>query len=584
MLLSFLRQIFQKNRTKTRHIPQFLEVPAQALSPIDAAITLANAGRMDDAITAYQCILKAEPELFLAQYGLAVLQASKGNFAQAHTTACLLTSRMPNMPEVWTLRATAAQGLELLNDALTSAYRSIALRSDASLVSYIGVLLFRLGEVAKSVAMFERALAMNPLDDATHSNRLFALTCLPGMSRELCIQAHFQWAEEAEKRIATLGLPYQGSHLPNRRLRIGYVSADLRNHPVAAFLEPVLQHHNPEQVEVFCYDCQGGDGDAVTRRLRLLAHHWIDCSRFDNSVMALRIQQDAIDILVDLSGHTAGNRLPVFAMKPAPVQVSWFGYMNTTGLSRMDWRFCDSTLCPPGAEVFYSEKLFRLPVTVVWAPVVDSPEPGALPALRNGYITFGSFNSWSKVSNAAIACWAKILLQTPQSKLRILANGADITVYCQAIEKRFAVYGISKDRLQISGTVPILEFLEIVKQADIALDPFPYNGGTTSFYTLWMGVPIVNLVTPGELGKAGLAILNNVGLGDLCTDSEAAYVDTAVALAHDLQRLAGLRSTLRLTQAHTTVMDAAKVVASVEDAYRAMWHNYLQQDEQNGSI
>lgn len=581
MLLGLLRKIFEK---KLAPALSAAHAANAQLSPLDEAITLANAGRLDDAIAAYKEILKTEPETFLVQYGLAVLQVSKGDFAPAYATSRLLSTQMPHMPEVWTLRATASQGLGLLDDAMKSVYRSIALRSDASLVSYAGVLLFKLGDVAKSVEMFERAAAMNPNDEPTHSNRLFAMTCLPGMSREKCIQAHLQWGREAQERIALLGLPYQGSKVPERRLRVGYVSADLKNHPVATFLEPVLQHHRPEQVEIFCYDCLGGEGDATTQRLRLLADHWIDCSRLDNLAMAKRIHHDAIDILVDLSGHTAGNRLAVFAMKPAPVQVSWFGYMNTTGLTRMDWRFCDGTLCPPGAEVFYSEKLYYLPACVVWAPVAGAPEPGDLPAARNGFVTFGSFNNWSKVSNAAITCWAQILLQTPHSTMRILATGADIAVYRETIEKRFAACGVAKERLHISGTLPILEFLETVRQADIALDPFPYNGGSTSFYTLWMGVPIINLVTPGELGKAGLAILNNVGLGDLCTYSEDAYVAAAVALASNQPRLMELRSTLRITQAHTNVMDAVKVVANVEEAYQAMWHNYLQQDQKNDRI
>lgn len=575
MLLGLLRQFLPKRKAPAAPLDTSIQAPPE--NSLDAAITLANAGRLQEAIGVYQKILATEPELFLARYGLAALQAATGDFAPAHATARILSQQMPNMPEVWNVRALAARGLGLLDDALASAQRSTALRRDAAMVSYTGVLLFQLGQVAQAVALFERALSMNAEDDGTHSNRLFALTCLPGMSRDDCIAEHLQWGKEAESRTALLGLPHQGTRQPERRLRIGYVSADLRQHPVAALLEPVLQKHNPLQVEVFCYDCNGGEGDAVTQRLRQLVSHWVDCSRLDNPKMALRIHADAIDILVDLSGHTAGNRLPVFAMRPAPVQVSWFGYMNTTGLSRIDWRFCDHTLCPPGAEVFYSEKLYYLPCTVVWAPTAGSPEPGELPALHNGHITFGSFNGWSKVSDAVIACWCTILLQTPNAKLRILANGGDIAVYRQAIEKRFAACGVAAERLLISGTVPILEFLELVRQTDIALDPFPYNGGTTSFQTLWMGVPIVNLVTPGELGKAGLAILSNVGLADLCANSEADYVEKAVALAYDVQRLSHLRQTLRGTQAQTAVMDAANVVSSVESGYRAMWRNYLEQ-------
>lgn len=572
MLLNILRKAFG-----TRHKALSLaDRERQLQESIAHAVKLASTGDTDAAIDAYEAILKREPEALPALHGMALLLVQKGQNQRALAIAEELTERLPNLPESWMVRALAARGLNLLEDALDAANRSVALRPDPAMVSCVGVLEFHLGRIADAIKTFERASALSPHDDSIHSNRLFALTCLSGYSREQLVKAHFDWGRDVESRIAPFSREFANDPSPGRRLKIGYVSADLRIHPVAALLEPILAHHNRDLVEIFCYDNHGGPGDSVTRRLQSKADHWMKCHQASDAALAQRIQEDKIDILVDLSGHTAGNRLPVFAMRPAPVQISWFGYMCTTGLTRIDYRLSDATLCPKDSEWAYSERVFRLPTAVAWAPSPDSPEPGNLPATDNGFITFGSFNNWSKVTDVAIECWAKILHRCVNSRLRLIATGGDTPGVQSGIAKLFGKHGIGEERLDISGTTSLANFLKVVREADIALDPFPYNGGTTSFHCLWMGVPIVTLSSGDELGRAGFGILNVVGSPELCAFSEADYVDVAVTLAHDTGKLQRLRSNLRSTLASTIIMDSTGVTSNVEAAYRDMWLNWIE--------
>lgn len=574
MLLRLLRKAFRPapSRQTSKDREHALKLAIQQ------AIKLAENGQIDASIAAYEAILKGEPESLLALHGLSLLLISKDRFIQAYAIARELTDQIPHVPEAWTLRALSARGLGLLDDALTAAEESVRIRPDPAMISCTGVIQFHLGRMQDALSTFDRAIALTPNDDSIHSNRLFVLAIWPAIPRETVVAEHFKWGRDVEARVKLPGLPHPNNRTPDRRLRIGYVSADLRAHPVATLLEPILLNHDRTKVEVFCYDCHGGLGDAVTNRLRRQVDQWIMCSKLSDTEMVGRIRADEIDILVDLSGHTAGNRLPVFAMKPAPVQVSWFGYMNTTGLTRIDYRLTDASLCPPGSEEMYSERLYRLPVAAAWAPQPNCPQPGPLPLLTNKHVTFGSFNNWSKVSESVISCWARILIACPESRLRVIAAGGNTPEVKQGIEYQFSRAGVPSERLDVQGTVPLTEFVQLVASVDIALDPFPYNGGTTSFHCIWMGVPFVSLKTDEELGRVGYGILCSVGLGDLCADSEDAYVELALKLAQDPNRLTQIRRTLREQLAHTGVMDAASITREVERAFASMWHNFTEHE------
>lgn len=578
MLIKFIRRCLRL----LRHHPSDKDRHSAIEAMFRHATALAERGEKEQAITAFEQVLAEDPEWIGALHGLGLQLLLCGHHERALALATEVAERAPGLADAWIIRTFASHGLGLMDEALHAARQAIALKPDPSYISFSGVILFQLGRVSEAVKEFERALALSPDDETIHSNRLFALTLLPGFSRQQLLEAHFEWGKRVDARFAPFRQPHINERNRERKLRIGYVSADLRHHPVAYLLEPILEKHNHSKFEIYCYDCQPGSGDTVTQRLSRHADAWIRCGADDYVTLANRIRSDQIDILVDLAGHTAWNRLPVFAMRPAPIQVSWFGYMNTTGLKSMDYRFADAGTCPPGAEGSYSERIVRLPTVVAWAPAVDCPAPSSLPLLENGFITFGSVNNWTKTSDEVIACWSRILLQSPQAKLRIVAAGGDTPQIVSEIQTKFSAHGVADQQLVISGPTSLFCFLSILNEIDIVLDPFPYNGGTTSFHAFWMGVPMVSMQTKEEYGRAGLAILSSVGLTELCASTIEGYIEVALGLANDGEKLTLLRTELRRRLKATPVMDAGLVTLSVENAYRAMWHNLV--DDQSSQL
>lgn len=563
--------------TRLRRAPE--PAAEQATRHVEAGIASLKAGNHAAAAVDFERALALAPRSVPALHGRATMHHVAGENEEAIALCDEVLAQAPEHVDAWCTRAFASRSLGRLDEALAGFRRAVAIDARPSLFSCVAGILFQQGHIAESVAEFDRAILADPDADFIHSNRLFVLNHDPRIDRDQLARAHFEWGRALEARTAAARLPHENDRDRARRLKVGYVSADLRLHSVAFFLSPVLQHHDRAAVEVYCYDNQSGRGDSFTERLRQHADHWVRVDQLDDVAFAARIRADRIDILVDLSGHTGGNRLPVFAMKPAPVQASWFGYMNTTGLATIDYRITDPVLCPPGSEAFYSETPFRLPSTAAWSPAPDSPEPTPPPVLANGYVRFGSFNSWSKVSEDAVALWARILASCEGSRLLVVASGGDTKDVREGIRVRFGYHGIDPGRLDIEGTRSLQGFLALVSGVDIALDPFPYNGGTTTFHTLWMGVPVVNMHTAEEIGRVGFGLLSGAGIGELSADNAQGYFDTAVNLAVDPERIARLRRELRARMSASTWMNGGEVTRNLEKAYRAMWHNHL-----NGSI
>jgi predicted O-linked N-acetylglucosamine transferase (SPINDLY family) len=357
---------------------------------------------------------------------------------------------------------------------------------------------------------------------------------------------------------------------PERRLRIGYVSADFRDHSVAFFFEPLLAHHDRGAVEVYGY-YNNTLQDAMTERLRSCTDHWIPCQGMTDEALAARIQADGIDILVDLAGHTRGNRLLVFARKPAPVQVTYLGYPATTGLSAIDYRLVTADTDPPGAEAWHSEGLYRLPRSLwCYRPAPDMPAVvPATPARRNGVITFGAMNNIAKVSEAAVAAWSGILRAVPGARLVMTSMPAGTAR--RDLQARLAAQGIAPERLTLHGKLPREEYYALLNEIDIALDPFPYNGTTTTCESLWMGVPVVTLIGETSAARSGYALLKGIGLDALAARDRDEYAGLAVALATDLDRLDTLRAGMRQRIAASPLRDEAGLTRDLEAAYRAMW-------------
>jgi predicted O-linked N-acetylglucosamine transferase (SPINDLY family) len=358
-----------------------------------------------------------------------------------------------------------------------------------------------------------------------------------------------------------------------RRLRVGYVSPDFKNHSVARFFLPLLAHHERSAFEVTCY-AELKRPDAVSERIRGLAEHWCPTVGLSNDELAERIRADGVDILVDLAGHTSDNRLLTFARTPAPVAVSWLGYANTTGVAAIDYRFSDAECEPPGeSDRRSSERIWRLPHGFhCFSPLDDAPAVTAPPNAARGSTMFGSFNNFLKLAPETIALWGRVLAAVPGSRLLLKSNFVfDAAAHRRHLE-RFAAAGIDPARITILPYMPDDHaHLAAYAEVDVALDPFPYNGTTTTCEALWMGVPVVTLRGDRHAARVGTSLLTRVGLAALIADDEAGYVARAADLAAAPERLAQLRAGLRAQVAASKLCDAAGFARDVEDAYRAMW-------------
>jgi predicted O-linked N-acetylglucosamine transferase (SPINDLY family) len=369
--------------------------------------------------------------------------------------------------------------------------------------------------------------------------------------------------------------PFPNPPLPERRLRVGYVSNDFYSHPVAYFLERVLTAHDHSAVEVFCY-ANNGRTDGLTDRLRAAADHWRSITQIGDAEGAALIRQDGIDVLIDLSGHTGGNRLTLFARRAAPVQVSWLGYFGTTGVPAMDYILADHHVVPPGEEEFFTEAVRRLPLSYhCFAPPADDVAIGPPPSQASGAITFGSFNNSIKITPAAVALWAEVLRAVPGSHLLLKSRQFADAGVCGTLSDQFAAQGIDPARLQMEGSSPRTDYLAAYNRIDIALDPLPFGGGTITAECLWMGVPVITLRGDRWTGRISTSFLSTIGLGEeLVADSPDTYVSKAAALAADPARLADLRAGLRRRLENSPLCDGPAFTRALEQAYREMWRNW----------
>jgi predicted O-linked N-acetylglucosamine transferase (SPINDLY family) len=428
------------------------------------------------------------------------------------------------------------------------------------------------GLMAEAAGHYRDALAIKP-EAETHTNLIFLLNYLPETKPEGHFAEHRRWSEWFEKPLRSTQRPHSNNHDPGRRLRIGYVSPDLRDHPVTSFIEPILKYHRREHVEVYGY-ANVKMPDAVTQRLRGCTSGWRDIYGLHPDKAVELIRQDGIDILVDLAGHTTDHSLLVFARKPAPVQVTWIGYPNTTGLDAMDYRITDVMSDPPGrTEQWHSEQLVRMPEAFsCYCAPVESPAIGPLPVLANGYVTFGSFNNFRKLSGPAIELWARVMREVPTAKLLIKSQGLGNPKTAQRLRDQFERAGAGPERIELLGAgLSKEQHMELYHRVDLCLDPFPYNGTTTTCDALWMGVPVVTLAGRTHVARVGVSLVTHLGHPGWAVESADAYVAKCRELASDLPSLAALRRGLREKMRRSPLCDAPRFVAHLESAYREMW-------------
>jgi predicted O-linked N-acetylglucosamine transferase (SPINDLY family) len=436
----------------------------------------------------------------------------------------------------------------------------------------------RQGKLVEAVAYYTEAIRLAPDAANIHSNRILALlyaTEFPEM--ELVNRAREFGLKVADPLLRMR--PFLNSRNPDRKLRIGFVSGDFRRHSVNYFFEPFLIHLDKDQFETFAYS-NSHMQDAVTSQLRERFDHWRNITSLNDDAAADLIEADQIDILVDLSGHTASNRLLVFARKPAPIQITWLGFAATTGVRSIDYRITDIYAEPVGLTEHLSvEKLWRLPRCsycyqgfTSGPAVIDHP-----PKDDNGYVTFGCFNNFARVNDGLLIQWAKIMERVPDARLLLEIAGLGDAEFFAAVKERLARLGLPLDRVILEPRSPANQFV-LYNKIDIALDPFPANGGTTSMDTLWMGVPFVTVAGNVFSSRMGVMILTNAGLSELIAFNEDEYIEFAVELAKDDARLRSIRS--KLSERKNPMMDPVSFSKDMGDAYREMWKIWCEQQDE----
>ena len=431
------------------------------------------------------------------------------------------------------------------------------------------------GDIEQALPEWRKVLELQPDYHAAHSNFLLALNYLPGSSRDEIFRQHVAW-----ERSVTCSEPfdrvYRNDTDPDRRIRIAYVSADYRQHSVSYFIESVLKQHDRDRIYVICYS-NVTRVDTVTQRLLGYADAVRVITNQDDHIVSEWISEDQIDLLIDLSGHTDGNRLPLFARKPAPVQLTYMGYPNTTGLQSIDYRLTDPVADPDESDqAFHTEELVRIQGGFLcYSPPQESPGVAGPPMMKTGLPTFGVFNNVAKLTEEAIGIWAAILRNIDGSRLFFKNRAFTDKGSCSRYKELLTRAGISHDRISFSGLTPDKnEYLESYNRVDIALDSFPYCGTTTTFDALWMGVPVVTLSGDRHASRVGDAILSRVGLSELVARSKQEYIDIAVSLAGDFTRIQQIRISMRDKLAASPLCDGNRMARELEDAYRHVWKKW----------
>ncbi len=539
----------------------------------------ARLDRFPEAIAAFRKAVDIQPENVDARFQLAMALHRSGQHREAAELFEQVIAQRPDYPEAFTGLGLARARLGEYSEAIDAYRRAIEQRPDSARAwNNLGNALRMQNDLSGAIDAYRKALQIQPGHATAGSNLLLALNYLAGLSQENLYEEARQFERRHRPQTDTARVTFRNSRTTNRILKVGYLSPDFRAHSVAHFTRKLFAAHHRDSVEVFCYSNVLQE-DPVTEQFKTGTDHWIRVRRMSDDALLERIRQDRIDILVDLAGHTADNRLPVFARRAAPVQVNWLGYPNTTGLSTMDYRITDTVADPPGAaDRLHSETLLRLPTGFLcYQPGEPWPEVVASPFEKNGYISFGSFNALPKMTPGVIELWARLLRTVPDSRLILKSSAlADETTRSRYLDA-FSEHGISAKRLELLGLVPgRLAHLDLYSKIDIALDTFPYNGTTTTCEALWMGVPVVTLAGDRHAGRVSTSILQHAGLPELIAGDETAYLDLARSLASDPARLSKLRKNLRAQLEQSELMDLERFVDALETSYRDIWRTWCE--------
>ncbi|MBI3370699.1 MAG: tetratricopeptide repeat protein [Betaproteobacteria bacterium] len=582
--------------------------PGFAPAHMNLGIALQAAEDLAGAIASYRSAITLDRGYAAAHYNLAMARLSVGQYAEAEDDFRMALRLRAEFPEAWVGLAEALGALGRDNEALAALENAVRQRKDyaGALLNTGGLLqkmgrlseaeaihrrtlklkpdyteahdilghvLLSLGRVSEAMACHRRALELKPGFHEAYSNLLFCLSHDENVSAQALYAEHRRFGEIFETPLRSSWPPHPNSRDPERGLQIGFVSGDLRDHAAGRFIEPMLvQLARYPRISLHAYSNHAIE-DNVTRRLRRQVSQWHRIAGLSDQAVAQAIRDDGIDVLVDLSGHSAGHRLLSFARRPAPVQASWIGYPGTTGLLAMDYYLADRFLLPPGQfDDQFTERIVRLPAWASYLPPESAPPVGPLPALSNGIVTFGSFNRPSKLSESVIALWAQLLRASPGARMLLAAMPGDGSV--DALAGWFAREGIAPERLDFHARCGMDAYLAMHQQVDLCLDTFPYSGSTTTYHALWMGVPTLTLAGRTLPGRLSAGALGHLGLEGFVAHDAADFVLKGRSWASKVSALAALRAGLRGRFEQSLLCRPGAVAAGVGSALRSMWRRW----------
>lgn len=552
---------------------------------------LAEKRQLDAAIASYRSAIKVRPEYAEASYNLGLAYSEQGKLEEAVDAYTRAIKLKKDYTAAHQGRGNALTQQGKLDEAIRAYEQAtIAQPEYGEAYNALGNAYKEQARIEQARVAYEQALQCMS-DVAFHSNLIFALHFHPDYDAPALYAEARRWHEAQGERFRHTIQPHRNVADPDRRLRIGYLSVDFNMHPVGWFVTPLLRCHDHSKYEIYCYS-DVRVGDSVTDRLKSYANVWRSTVGLPDDQVARLIREDQIDILIELTAHTAGHRLIVFAQKPAPVQITYLGYCSTTGLRTIDYRLSDPYMDPvelaPGMrpeciadDRWYTEKTLRLPDTYFcYEPLVTLPtEPP--PAQKSGHITFGSLNNFAKVGPGVQRAWRSILQAVPNSRLIISTKQGS---HRQSLLDVMQEGGVETSRIVFVDRTGLDGYFKLYNSIDICLDPFPFNGGTTSCDSLWMGVPFVTLRGRTAVGRAGASLLSNVGLSDWITNSEEQYVSRAVRAAGEVNHLAQVRAALRNRMTNSPLMNGPRFALNVESAYRTAWGRWCDQNRTTGQV
>jgi predicted O-linked N-acetylglucosamine transferase (SPINDLY family) len=572
---------------QSERLPEAIEVCRKAVMlnrenapvQVNLAAALAKQGKLDDAQRCYRQALDIDPDHVDALLGLGKVLLDLGQPKSAEGMFRQVLALVPDEPRVrFDLpRALYDQGRpEEAED-----YYRLALQFDSSqapLWAALAQSLWAQGCIEEARATLREALGLAPQSTAIASQILHCEQYRPGVTAAGLAALHARWEAQFGAPARALAPVWNGSRAADRPLRIGFVAADFLQYPLGRLLAPLMERLDRKECEVVCYS-NSYASDALSARIRRAVQGWYEVAGLSDEALAEQIRGAQIDILFDLAGHAPGNRLPVFARKPAPIQISWLGYAGSTGLAAMDYLLADRAHVAVACEPHYVERVLRLPdAYLCYDPPTEAPEPGPPPALAQGFVTFGSFNQLAKISSECVACWGEILRRLPTARLLLKGAGADGPRTQQRLTQAFAAAGVEPARIefQVPSRYPL--FLQPYQQVDLALDPFPYGGSLTTCDALWMGVPVVTMPGKTFAGRHAVSHLTNLGFTETIARDAGQYVELAVEWAGDLDRLAAVRRQLRGQMAASPLCNQERFAANFLRLLRAIWCGWVRDE------